>query len=394
MLSPVLIRDPARLRELRAEWEALLARSSNDEPVVHPAWVLPWWDVFGPDGGRALRTLALYDDGRLVGLAPLLSRPHRYRRAIPFRRLEVLASGEDEADETCSDYLGVVAEKGREPDVARALAAALARGEVGKWDELVVPSMNGESPFPALFAQALAAEGMLVSLESSGVCPYVALPTTWDAYLAALKGNKRSQLKKSLRAFEAWAGGPPSIDRVTEIGQLERAKGTLVALHRERWGSDGVFGSARFRSFHDRAMRELLAAGALDLGSISVRGQPIVSFYNLRWNGKSYFYQGGRKLDVPDDVRVGVTMHAYLIRSAIEAGLREYDFLAGDSQYKMSLATATRPLVTLRAARPSAVEALRKASDRGVASARRVRELVRARRGEIEGKVRALLSRK
>src|SRR4029079_3424381 len=100
---------------------------------------------------------------------------------------------------------------------------------------------------------------------------------------------------------------------------------------------------------------------------------------NFRWNGKLSFYQSGRKLDIPDEVRVGVTMHAYLIRSAIEAGVREYDFLAGASQYKMSLALATRPLVQLRAVRPSLKETARRASDRAYDKYRQLRDKARKR---------------
>jgi CelD/BcsL family acetyltransferase involved in cellulose biosynthesis len=389
VLHAVPIRAPARLRAIRPAWEELLARSSNREPTSHPAWVLPWWTVFGEQGGRQLASLEIRDGERLVGLVPLVLRPSRHRRVLPFRRLELLATGEAEADESCSDYVGVIAEAGREDEVAKAFVSALARGELGPWDELVGSSMNGASPMPAALARALEAEGMSVSLEQTGVCPYVELPKTWDAYLAALKGNKRSQLKRALRAFEAWAGGPPVIERVSRPEDLEDARATLVRLHAERWQSDGVFGSRHFRAFHDQATRDLLAAGMLDLGAMRVRGEPIAAFYNLRCDGKSQFYQGGRKVDVPDDVRVGVTMHAYLIRGAIEQGLREYDFLAGDSQYKMSLATATRPLVTLRAARPGARESLRTATERAIVLGRAIRESARARRAAVTAKLRA-----
>ena len=62
-----------------------------------------------------------------------------------------------------------------------------------------------------------------------------------------------------------------------------------------------------------------------------------------------YFYQSGRRVDVPKAVRPGIALHALAIRASIESGLREYDFLAGASRYKRELALATRPLVTLRA---------------------------------------------
>lgn len=379
MLSAVLVTDPARLREMRGAWEELVGRSADDEPTLDPSWMLAWWDVFGSEQKRQLRAICFHDGDRLVGLGPLLSRRHLYRPAIPFRRLEMVGSGEHQSDETCADYLGLIAEKGREAEVASAFARALVSDVAGPWDELVLSSMNGDSPLPSLLRDALAAHDLDVELEEWSTAPFVPLPKTWEAYLASLKQSKRAQLRKSLRAFESWAGGPPVLTRVSSLAELPEGKRILMALHRERWGGDGVFGSAKFRSFHDRVMPELLARGALDLGWMSVRDEPVAAFYNLRWNGKLHFYQSGRKLDIPDDVRVGVTMHAYLIRSAIEAGLREYDFLAGASQYKMALALATRPLVRLRAARRSVVERARRASERAYDEGRRLRDWARQR---------------
>ncbi|HSO36116.1 MAG TPA: GNAT family N-acetyltransferase, partial [Labilithrix sp.] len=382
MLSPVLIDDPVRLRAMAAEWAGLLERSSTNELSVHPDWMLPWWDVFGETGKRSLRSMAFYDGDRLVGLAPLLGRPHVYRPGIRFRRLEALASGEDEADESCSDYLGLIAERGSEGAVASAFASALTSGALGGWDELVLPSMNGESPLPVLLRDELARQGLLATLDEVSTSPYVALPKTWDAYLASLKQSKRGQLRKALRALEQWAGGEPEIERVRRPEQLARGREILRTLHVERWATEGigegVYASARYRAFQDAVMPRLLALGALDLGWMSVRGQPVAAFYNLRYDGRILHYQSGRKLDIPDDVRAGVTMHALLIKAAIADGMREYDFLAGASQYKMALANATRPLVTLRAARPSLVESARRAAEHATAQARRVRDYAKA----------------
>ena len=374
MVTTTLITDSARLRALRPAWEELLARSADDDFALHPTWILSWWDVFGDDGERSLRSFAFHDGERLVGLALLHARRHVYRPAIPFKRLELLGTGEASADETCGDYLGVIAERGREDDVATAFARALVEEAGGAWDELVMSSMNGDSPLPAALVRACAIRGFETALEEWTQSAFVPLPKTWDDYLGALKQNKRSQLRKALRAFESWAGGPPEIVRVQSRDQIADGRRILMKLHAERWGHAGVFGSPKFLAFHDRLMPELLDANALDLGWMNVRGEPVAAFYNFRRNGKVSFYQTGRKLDIPDEVRVGVTMHAYLIRSAIEEGLREYDFLAGLSQYKMSLALATRPIVKLRVVKPSLLERARTASVRGIDLAKKARE--------------------
>ena len=75
----------------------------------------------------------------------------------------------------------------------------------------------------------------------------------------------------------------------------------------------------------------------------------------------------------------GIVLHAHAIRSAIDAGRREYDFLAGTSRYKLDLALATRPLVVLRATPPSLVESLRKLGTSGIQAARVLRSRLRDR---------------
>ena len=85
------------------------------------------------------------------------------------------------------------------------------------------------------------------------------------------------------------------------------------------------------------------------------------------WNDKIHFYQSGRRVDLPAKIKPGIVAHAFAIRAAIEGGLREYDFLGGASRYKTELALATRPLVSLRAARKTLREALFTGLDRAAA---------------------------
>src|SRR5690606_5580489 len=92
----------------RDAWLDLLARSSANEPTLSPLWLDTWWRIFGSEGGRALRAVLVYDGDRLIGMAPLLVRRAWYRSALPLRRIELLASGEPEADEIYSEYLNVI----------------------------------------------------------------------------------------------------------------------------------------------------------------------------------------------------------------------------------------------------------------------------------------------
>src|SRR5207244_3506012 len=147
--------------------------------------------VYGVGTGRQLRVALFREDDRLVGLAPLTARRYRHRPFIPFRRLEPLGADVDEGDGVCSDYLNVIAERGAEARVARALARALVAGDFGRWHEVVLPALDGAGVMPGLLAEALAQAGLQVGTAATDSAPYIPLPATWDAYLKALPKKKR-----------------------------------------------------------------------------------------------------------------------------------------------------------------------------------------------------------
>jgi CelD/BcsL family acetyltransferase involved in cellulose biosynthesis len=315
--------------------------------------------------------MLIHDGERLIGLAPLLRRRHFYRRLIPFQRLEPLGSGEPEADAIRSDYLNVIAERGAEKEVANALVTALTGGTVGRWDEFVMPMMDGEAKLPGLLTDALRRQGVTASCIVTGAAPYIPLPPTWDAYLKELNPSRRYYVTRSLRAFGRWAGGTAKVHYRSSRSELEEGKRILVQLHHKRWEGvkgAGVFRSPRFLAFHDAVLPRLLDEGALEMMWLSVRGRPLAALYNLVWNDKVSFYQSGRTTQVPNNVRPGIVLLAQAIRGAIEARRREFDFLAGVSPYKTQLALASRPLVQVRAVRPSFREQARSLMERGIAA--------------------------
>ncbi|WP_170319343.1 GNAT family N-acetyltransferase [Polyangium spumosum] len=374
-LCCTVVSDIADLEAMRGEWEALLERSDGDEPMLSPLWILAWWRVFGGTDGRCLRALRITGEGRLVGLLPLVAR-RVWHRGVPFRRLEVLPSGEDEADEIVSEYIGLVAERGAEEVVAEAAARALEGGLAGAWDEVVLPAMDGSKRAPFALADALGRRGWMVTLTERGRSPYVTLPRSFEAYLAALPSSRRYLVRRSIRDLEGFARGDLVFSVARTPEELASARDTLVSLHEARWQKDertGVFVSSKFRAFHDAVMPALLERGALELSVLRAGGEPIAALYNLVWNDKVYFYQSGRRADLPAKLRPGIVAHAMAIRMAIESGRREYDFLGGDVRYKLDLALASRPIVEIRAARRTLRETLRDHAERAAREIARLR---------------------
>jgi CelD/BcsL family acetyltransferase involved in cellulose biosynthesis len=383
-----VVRDIREITRLVPSWWSLLERAASPQPTQTPLWLLTWWDVFGRSGGRSLRIVVMEDPaGSIVAIVPLLRRWVMDGALFPVLTLELIGSGERQEDEIFSEYIGAVVARGSERAAAQTLAAMLRRGDLGAWDELTMPAMSSEDPWVPLLAEALTAEGIDAGVTTSLECPFIALPKTWDAYVAGLDGNGRYFVRRTLREFDAWAkpGGAKLCAATTE-DELDRGFQLLEALHGDRWSGSGggAFQSERFRRFHRAVTRGLLRGegGALDLLWLEVRGEPVAALYSIVYRGHVHFYQSGRKTDVPKNVRPGIAIHLLAIQRAIAAGHHTYDFLAHPNQYKQKLApTHRRHLAALSASGPS----LRaRASKKARAEARMLVKRLREARGQLE----------
>jgi CelD/BcsL family acetyltransferase involved in cellulose biosynthesis len=80
------------------------------------------------------------------------------------------------------------------------------------------------------------------------------------------------------------------------------------------------------------------------------------------------FYQSGLQYDADGHLKPGLISHYCAIQHYLSAGFSDYDFLAGDSQYKRSLSTGSRTLVwatfSKHTPRLVAIELLRRARRR------------------------------
>src|SRR5262249_15245545 len=182
----------------------------------------------------------------------------------------LLGTGEPEADEVCSEHLGILADRGTEQAVARALAEALAEGALGPWDEIVVGPMDRDTAPTEALAAELSRAGAGVELSPVSPSYFVELPPTFAEDTARISASGRYLITRSVRDFEQWAAGEAALHVASTRAELEEGKRVLVALHGERWGGGGAFASSRFRAFHDEAMAALFAGGNLELAWLSV----------------------------------------------------------------------------------------------------------------------------
>jgi CelD/BcsL family acetyltransferase involved in cellulose biosynthesis len=325
-------------------------------------WLLTWWDHYGQN--RRVAVGLFFDGQQLVGIAPMCRRIHCYRSLVPFRRLEFMGSNGDDADGLCSEYLNLIAARGREREVALAFTERLRESAFGVWDECVLEAMNSTGVLFEHLEAALSKNLFRVQRNAASRAPYIELPSNWESFLASRGSSRRREIRRCIRDFTAWAGPRGfSLERASDRNSLSRGLETLHTLHSERWaalGRPGLFASNRFKKFHESFAADLLERGKLDLVWLVVGDEPLAVQYSFIEGRKLYLYQCGRKMNLPRKIRIGVTLAILLVKDAIERGFQEVDFLGGMIEFKMMFTSTTRTLVEWRIARPTVRDTLLK----------------------------------
>ena len=275
---------------------------------------------------RPLQILAVTDDdGRLVGLLPLYEDgPDRLR----------VVGGVD-----VSDYLDLIAAAGSEEEVWQALLQHRAaqrrvgppRGPRGLAHRRVLPRLA-----PSW--------GLRVVAEVEERCPVLALPATWDDYLAKLSGKDRHELQRKMRKLERELPDVTVSVHARAEGSTRRSAGSSPCTGSPRSARRSSWTSAWSDSSATSPSRSPPGLGAPVVSR--VRGRPRGELSLHRDGGSVGLYNSGFD---PAHARLapGIVLLAHVIRDAIERGVPVFDFLRGEEPYKCDFGPTAEPLLNI-----------------------------------------------
>lgn len=337
-LSVDAVTEPAVFSRMRAEWNALLEQS--DAGTFNSwDWLYPWYRRIGPD--RELRILTARDSaGKLVGLMPLCLEKRRVAgRTV--RRLSFL--GENHVG---SDYLDLIAERGREEELARAFATYL-RDTVAAWDVVDLVDFD-EKSVTVKVLYALFKDRYEFRLSDRYLCPYERFQPgePFDAFL------KRTARRDNFLRRKKWLEKQPGyrIEKTTAPSELARPMTEFFRLHSARWsvdgGSQGIKGPS-VEAFHRDATHLLAQAGKLSLYTMWVEGKAVASVYGIIDRGVFSYFQSGYDPEWRNK-SVGLVLVGETFRDAMAAGCHTYDFLRGTETYKSDWVSLQRKTVAVR----------------------------------------------
>jgi hypothetical protein len=331
--------DWTRWPELATVWSAVAGACAHTSFFLMPEAVDAWLDVFGP---RLHPSILLFrDDQRSVVGAAILVRRTIRKGPFAIRRIYLNTAGENDSDSACLEFNGLLCWPGYEPAVARALRAHIDRQP---WDELAAPGLlDGESlrGLRAAFADTHAVARTTLSY-------YVALDEVRQSgkdFVELLAARERTRYRQNIRTYSAI--GDLVLEEATTTAEALDYLTQLARLHQKTWrarGAEGSFASQVFCDYHRALIERCFPLGWIQLLHLRAGTTTIGYQYSFVFGGRSYFYQCGYDYELGEKTAPGIIVHTFAIRHAAERGLTDYDFMAGDVEYKRRFATRSRAM--------------------------------------------------
>ncbi len=303
------------------EWSELLRNSAADDVFLTCCWQGTWWSVYHPGDLRVL--VVIDDDGRWMGMASWFVREENGRRVM--RAVGCV---------DVTDYLDIVARRGAEDAVYRALLDWLA-AHADDYDEVCLCNVPQNSPTLARVPTLAPTYGLRATAQVEDVCPVVRLPRRFEDYLSALDKKKRHELRRKLRRAAGVAEwylfeeGEHDLD-----AELARFLDLMAASSPEKAAFLNV---PENRAFFRRIVPCMAARGWLQLAFLTVEGEAVAAYLNFTYRRRVLVYNSGLRPEVHGYLSPGIVLLAWLIRYAIEQEYTEFDFLRGDEPYKYAL---------------------------------------------------------
>ena len=320
-----LITQIEELEQLSEPWRELAHACAC--PAALPGWQLAWWRHLAPQGAR-LRTVAVFEQERLVGLAPFFVNPGR---RVDYR---LLGAG-------TTHRISPLAVPGREHEIASLVAQALA-GSSPRPDLIAFEGVDVASPWPQFFVESWPGRSRPWRYVASvHAAPVIDLEVGFEKWLAARSRRFRQQIARARRQLDMEGG---SIALALEPAAVEHAMRAFNDLHFRYWQKRG--GSSlgeNVPALLAEAAANLVGRGEMRIWVIELGGRPLCVFVFLAAGGETMCFNSGFD-ESRGDLKPGLLALFAAVEDAFARGERRFDFGGGAAPYKLRFTSDDAPI--------------------------------------------------
>lgn len=280
-----------------------------------PPWLFGWWESLGGHGESLL--VEIRGGNRMLGIAPLYSDGRTVR----------FMGGAD----VC-DYQDVVLKRQTDERVFfRALLGFLKDRGIGALDlrglRVDSATLRGLPPAACDWEYECIVSQEDVSCE-------MALPATWEGYLADLPGKERHEIHRKLRRLEEKFSY--RLEVLQDVRDVGAAMDEFLQLFRLSRPEKREFLTERRELFLRRVVQSLAERRMVRLCFLNLSGVRAAAALCFDYRGTRYLYNSGLHPDYRP-WSAGLVCKILTLRQSILDGARIYDFLKGNEVYKHRL---------------------------------------------------------
>jgi|HubBroStandDraft_6_1064221.scaffolds.fasta_scaffold135778_2 CelD/BcsL family acetyltransferase involved in cellulose biosynthesis len=339
----------ADLAALTTRWDELAHNDPRDGFFRTSVWYRAWIEHVRPDAEPFV--LVVREDQRIVGLAPLCRLPYR---DLGFRLSAIAWAGREVVS---GDFLDFISERDARPEIISAILTFLYE-QRSQWGLLVMGELVKDGASLAAVENLGERSGAPMRRQEPRICPYIAMPATFDEYLNSLSSSMRYHVRRRMRDIEKKGA---RLEVHSDPLEITSHLDSLIQLHLARWRRDnlpGTFGRAGFAGFLRQVCSNPPSGSSCRLYRLTHDGVPFAALLMFYFGESALYYQAGWDPDSPlVSHSPGVVVMAHSIRDAINSGCRYYEFLRGDEAYKLRWTKTYRETTTLLLGRSVAAKA-------------------------------------
>jgi CelD/BcsL family acetyltransferase involved in cellulose biosynthesis len=308
---------------LAREWNELLERSITKVPFLRYEYLNSWWRTRGGGEWPLARLLLVTArrDGVLVGVAPFMLVRHE-------GKISLMLVGSIEI----SDYLDLIVAEEDLPAFVVGLLAYIQSAEFPQgWSRLSLYNIPEDSASLEALKSTCRQFGWNFSADAESPCPSIILPGDWETYLAGIDKKQRHEIRRKMRRAES-SDQEVRLYVTCEADQLRADIQETLRLM-EMDAEKKRFLTPLMRWQFRISLRCAFSAGFLQLAFLEVGGKKAAVYVNFLFNQRVMVYNSGMD-PAYSEYSPGWVLLGYLLQHANQQGMKEFDFMRGDEDYK------------------------------------------------------------
>lgn len=314
-------------RELRHDWNSLMADSSSESIFLTHEWLMAWMTHFKKD--QLIDILILLDGSRFIAAAPLMIKKGTLR-GLPVKELSFI-----ENDETGrSDF--IIRHGSDEKEIIDVLFRHIIYSKNLRWDIVDLRNIPSDSITMELIEEFLRTNHILFGKKKGLSSPYITIDQSWPGFIRNRR-HFRKKMKDRLNRIQR--EGRTSITHIIDFKRFVEYLSKIEKISKNSWlrqKSNDIFGTEERKGFFIDLARRASEEGWLSVWVLELNGEAIAFEFHLRHRNSIHALRASYNREY-SKVSPGFVLECKIVESCFKENVSlpvHYDLCGGVNFYK------------------------------------------------------------